>query len=320
MGSRKVNTWVMIALILGSGLAADQLLFEGAGLNAIMGLFDGGLGGNVYSGQSAAMKFTPYKKGTNTAIVSVEAYAWFDWDLDGAVDLGEYPEGEIESLTGDGTSGEIATQMMYPIGSEVYFQLHSSTYEVLQIVRQINSVPAGYDGSALGVPHAFLILTDTGASRLSVDGTLLVTDTGDYGYTSGTTEPVCTFRHTATSADAGVSSPQYTHWSTGKTYSGSVVIATFTNQDFIDLHPDGYDGVHVGGAITTIWWFTNGYFNDAAQTGDDVFTLSFVMDITAAGDIATIGMYSDVELKNLEIGVLNTAIGTEETNLDFTAT
>ena len=43
------------------------------------------------------------------------------------------------------------------------------------------------------------------------------------------------------------------------------------------------------------------------------------MDISAAGDIATIGFYSDVEMKDLAIGVLNTQIGTYEDNLDFVA-
>lgn len=316
MGSRKVNTWVLLALILCGGFAIDQLFLEGQITTGITSLF---VGKNKYDGETAAMKFIPYKKGTTTAIVSVEAYGWFDWDSDGAVDLGEYPLGEIETLTGDSSTGEIETQLGYPVGGEVFFQLHSSSYEVLQIVRSVSSVPNGYDGSALGVPHAFMLLTDTGASRVSVDGSLLVTSSTDYNYTAGTTEPVCTFRHTATSDDAGISSPQYTHWSTGKTYSGSIVIATFTNQDFIDLHPDGYSGVHVGGSTTTVWWFTTGYWNDADQTGDDVFLLSFNMDISAAGDIATIGMYSDVEIDDLEIGVIGSAIGTYETDLDFVA-
>ncbi len=319
MGSRKLNSWLVLLLVVGCGLAVDQILLDGVVLDAAFDLFDGGIGGNVYDGQMAPQKFITYKKGTNTAIVSVEGYAWFDWDADGAVDLGEYPQGEIESLTGDGTSGLITTQIAYPVGQEVFYQLHSSGYEVTQIARTVTSVSAGYDGSAIGVPHAFLMLTDTGASRVSVDGVMLVTSSTDYNYTLGTTEPVLTFRHTSVSTDAGLSSPLYTHWSTGKTYSGTLVVATFTNQDFIDLHPEGYDGVHIGAATTTIWWFTSGYFNDADQVGDDVFLLTFSMDISAAGDIATIGMYSDIEMNELEIGVLNTPIATHETDLDFVA-
>lgn len=319
MGSRKVNTWVIVLLIIGSGLAADQLLFDGAGLNALVGLFDGGIGGNIYNGDVAPQKFTPYKKGTTTALTSAEVYAWFDWDNDGAVDLGEYPNGEIETLSGDGSSGLVTTNVHYPVQGDVFYQIHVSGYEVMQISRKVGSLPSGYDGDAIAVPNVFLILTDTGTTRISVDGTLLVSGTTDYNYTAGTSEPVLTFRHTSTSTDAGISSPAYTHWGTGKSYSGSIVVATFTNQDFIDLHPAGYDGVHVGGATTTIWWFVDGYFNDADQTGDEVFQFDFTMDISADGDIATIGFYSDVEMKDLEIGVLNTQIGTYEDNLDFVA-
>jgi len=324
MGSRKINTWLMIALILGSGLAIDQLMFGGAGLDAVMGLFDG-LGADVYDGQVAPMKFTPYKKGTTTAITSVSAYTWFDWDNDGAVDLGEYPAGEIETLVGDSSTGLITTQIMYPVGGEVFFQLSVASYEVLQVVRRVAAVPSGYDGDAIGVPNAFMIATDAGASRVLADTVLMVTSSTDYNYTyeagvnEGTTHPIIAFRHTSATDDTGISSPQYTDWVTGKSYSGSVVVATFTNQDFIDLHPDGYDGVHVGGSTTTVWWFTQGYFNDAGNDDDGVFVLTFSFDITAAGDIATIGMYSDIEMKDLEIGVLNTQIGTYETDLDFVA-
>lgn len=316
--ARKVNSIVLVLLILGSGLAVDQIAFDGAGMNFLIDLFGGGIGGNVH-GQRAPQKFTPYKEGTTTALTSVETYAWFDWDGDGAVDLGAYPEGEIENLVGDGTSGEISTQVAYPVGGKVWYQMHSSGYEVTQISRVVESVPNGYDGAAMAVPNAYMMLTDTGVSRVSVDGTLLVSGSTDYNYTAGTDVPTVQFRHTATSTDAGIGSPQYTHWGTGKSYSGSIVAATFTNQDFIDLHPAGYDGIHIGGATTTIWWFTDGYFNDADQTGDDVFILEFSLDISADGDIATIGFYSDVEMKDLAIGVLNTQIGTYEDNLDFVA-
>jgi hypothetical protein len=164
-----------------------------------------------------------------------------------------------------------------------------------------------------------MMLTDTGDSRVSVDAVLLVTSSGDYNYTTGTTEPTCEFRHTSTSTDAGISTPQWTHWGTGKSYSGTVVVATFTNQDFTDLKPSGYHGVFIGASTTTIWWFTNGYFNDADKTGDEVFILSFGMDISAAGDIATIGMYNDIEMSDLAIGVIGSAVGTYETDLDFVA-
>ena len=318
--ARKVPTYLLLILIIGSGLAVDQLAFNGAGLDGLLGLFGGGLGGNVYSDERAPMKFTFNKQGTTTALTSVVTYVWFDWDKDGAVDLGEYPEGEIESLTSDGTSGLLTTQVAYPVGSDIYFQAHLATYETRTVVRQVEKLPQSHDGSALSVPNANLMLTAAGDSRVMVDAVLLVTDTGDYGYTSGTTEPTIYFRHTSAATDTGIATPAWTHWGTGKSYSGTLVIATFTNQDFIDLKPSGYDGIHIGASTTTIWWNTNGYFDDADITGDEVFEMSFTMDISAAGDIATIGMYNDIEMDDLIIGVLSGGVGTGETNLDFTAT
>ena len=321
MGSRKINTYVMILLIIGSGIAIDQVALGGTFTNPIFeALFGGGIGGITYGDQVAPLKFTFNKQGTTTALTSVEVFVWFDWDLDGAVDMGEYPNGEIESLTSDGSSGLLTTQVAYPVGSDVYFQAHKATYESRVVVRNLNAVPSSYDGSAMSVPNAVLMLTDTGASRVMVDAVLLVTSSGDYNYTAGTNEPTINFRHTSTSTDAGIATPQWTHWGTGKSYSGTVVVATFTNQDFIDLKPSGYTGFHIGASTTTIWWFTSGYFNDADVTGDSVFELSFTMDISAAGDIATIGMYNDIELDDLAIGVLGSnGVGTGETDIDFVA-
>ena len=317
MGNRKIPTYVLIILILGSGLAIDQIFLEGQFLDGALGLV--GIGGNVYGDTVAPLKFTYYKQGTTTALTSVEVYAWFDWDLDGAVDLGEYPLGEIETLTSDGTSGLLTTQIGYPVGSDVYFQSHLSTYESRVVIRSLASVPNSYDGSAMSVPNAYMMLTDAGASRVSVDGSLLVTSSTDYNYTAGTTEPVCTLRHTSASTDTGISTPKWTHWNTGKSYTGTVIIATFTNQDYVDLKPTGFDGVYIGAATTTVWKFISGYFNDADVTGDEVFTWDFTMDISAAGDIATIGIFNDIEMSDLVIGVIGSPIGTGETDLDFVA-
>lgn len=317
MGSRKIPTWGIIILIIGSAIAVDQVALGGAFTNPLFEAMFGGIGGDIYSDERAPIKFTFYKRGTTTALTSVEVYAWFDWDKDGAVDLGEYPNGEIETLTSDGSSGLLTTQIGYPVGSDVYFQAHKASYESGVVIRSIDSVPNSYDGSAMSVPNAYMTLTDTGDSRVAVDAVLLVTDSGDYNYTTGTSEPTIEFRHTSTSTDAGISTPQWTHWGTGKSYSGTVVVATFTNQDFIDLKPSGYSGVFIGASTTTIWWFTSGYFNDADVTGDEVFTLSFTMDISADGDIATIGMYNDIEMSDLVIGVIGSAVGTYETGLDF---
>lgn len=281
------------------------------------------LGGNIIitppPGGSTPQKFYLYKEGTSTALTNVEVYAWYDWNGDGAVQLGEYPAGEIESLTSDGTSGLVTTQLEYPIGKSVYYQCHKATYETVTLERVRSSLPSAYDGSALSVPNGFMTLTDTGESRVSVDGSLLVSGSTDYNYTAGTTEPIVQFRHTSTSTDSGINEAAYTHWGNGKVYGGTFVGVVYTNQDFIDLHPDGFDGVFVGATYTYTWYWVDGYFNDNDVTGDEVFTLEFNMDITAAGDIYQIGIWNTVELDDIQIGVWGTQIGTIEDNLDFVA-
>ena len=264
--------------------------------------------------------FTIRKRGVGTALTSVPVFGWYDWNENGLVDIGNIAEdeGEIEHLTSDSSTGLVSTVIEYPIGESVLYQVQASGYQVQTFSRVRSSVPSAWNGDALSVVDCSVTLTDTGVSRVSAEGNLLVTDTGDFNTTTaGTTTPQFTFRHTATSSDAGINQAAYTNWDTAKQYSGTIVAATFTNQDFVDLNPDGYDGIFVGASETTIYWNVAGYFNDAGITGDEVFLLNFNLDVTAAGDVATIGMYQGIELKNLAIGILGSAVGTYETNLDI---
>lgn len=272
------------------------------------------------TGEKSPQSFTLYKRGTSTVVTSAPVYAWYDWDGDGAVDLGEYPQdGEIETLTSDGTTGVVTTSVEYPIGKEVLYQVHGSGYEVETFARVRSSVPAGWAGDALTVPNVFITLTDTGASRISINGELLVSGTTDYNYTLSGAQPTAEFVHTATTGDAGISEKAYTDWGTGKVYAGTMLIATFTNQDFIDLNPDGFTDLFIGPSTTTVWWNVAGYFNDADVTGDERYSIFFNLDISAAGDIATIGLYNGIELSDLKIGVIGSALGTYEDNIDIVA-
>lgn len=300
-----------LAIILGAAFGPQLIDF-----------FSNITGGTIIpppSGQLAPQTFTLQKRGTSTVITDATVYAWYDWDRDGAVDLGEYPNGEIETLSSDGTTGVVSTSVEYPINQDILYQVHKSGYNVETFARMRTSIPAGWAGAALSVANVHLTLTDTGSSRISINGELLVSGTTDYNHTLSGAEPTAEFVHTATTGDAGVGQAAYTHWSTGKVYSGTMVIATFTNQDFINLKPSGMSGYFVGSSTTTCWWNVAGYFNDADVTGDERYSFFFALDISAAGDIATIGVYQGIETSDLLIGVIGSAIGTYEDNIDIVA-
>ena len=281
------------------------------------------MGGNIspfdpVSSASAPQKFTLSKRGTSTAVETATVYAWYDWDGNGMVDLGTYPDGEIEELASASTTGLVTTTVEYPIGESVLYQVHKSGYEVETFSRIRASLPAAYDGSALVVPSCYLTLTDTHTSLVRVLGVgYLVTESTDYNWSLNGADPTFEFEATSVSTDAGLNEQAYTHWGTGDVYAGTVVAATFTNQDWIDLGVTGWDGFFVGATTTTCWFNTAGYFNDADVDNDNVLGLQFDLAITADGDIATIGLYNGMELKNLLVGVLNTPIATHETNLDI---
>jgi hypothetical protein len=305
--------FVVLALVVGVAFGPQIMEY-------VNGLSGGTFVPPPSSGQYAPQTFTLYKRGTSTVVTSAPVYAWYDWDGDGAVDLGEYPSsGEIETLTSDGTSGVVTTAVEYPIGADVLYQVHGSGYEVETFARVRSSIPSGWDGDALSVANVHITLTDTGTSRVSINGELLVTSTTDYNYTASGAEPQVEFKHTSTSTDSGVCEQAFTHWGTGKVYAGTMVIATFTTADFLDLVPDGYDGMFNDGTTATVWWNTAGYFNDADVTNDEIFRLYFNMDINDAGDIATIGIYNGIEVSDLAIGIIGSAIGTYETGLDIVA-
>lgn len=318
MGKNTNRNWA-IAIILVLGCAWGLGLFKPFGLQSPFGIdiLSGDI--RIDSGQRSPVKFTLTKRGTSTAVEAATVYAHYDWNGNGLVDLGEYPEGEIETLASAATTGLVTTSVEYPIGADILFQIHKTGYEVETFSRSRDTVPSAHDGSALVIPSCFLTLTDTGVSRVSINGELLVTATTDYNYTLSGAEPQVEFKHTSTSTDSGINEKAYTDWSSGKNYAGTMVIATFTNDDFLDLVPSGFSGLFTDGTTYTVWWDVAGYFNDDGVTNDEIFRSYFNMDINDAGDIATIGMYNGIEAGDLAIGIIGSALGTSETGLDIVA-
>lgn len=265
------------------------------------------------SGLMAPQKFTLYQRGTTTAIETASVYAWYDWNGNGLVDLGAYPDGEIETLSSAATSGLVETGMEYPIGEPILYQIHKAAHEVETFSRTRSTVPAAHDGSALVVPSCFLTLTDTGQTEVHIQGQLLVTTTGTYNYVTGGDEPEVQFTHVSVTGDTGINEQAFTHWGTGKDYVGTFIGVIMTNQDFLDLQLDGYSGFFRGDANTYVWYFVDGYFNDGDTTGDERYSISCFMDISDVGSLASIGVYNGVEAKKMPIGSWNTVIGTIET-------
>ena len=311
---------IVVLVLIGSGMFLVYTPLGNQIMDDIAAFFNIEAGSTYNpSGDFAPQKWILTKRGTATAIAAATVYAGFDWNSNGLIDLGEYPDGEIETLTSAGTTGLVTTALAYPVGEEVFYQVHASTYEVEVFSRTLNQVPSSYDGSALSVPACYVTLTDTGATRISLNGELLVTSSTDYNYTLSGSEPSGEVVHTATSTDAGINEQAYVNWGTGKIYAGTFLGVTMTNQDYIDLRPDGFDGIFIGATNTYIWWFVDGYFNDADVTGDERYSMFFNCDISDAGDFAIIGMYNGVETSDLAIGSWTTVLGTSETDIDIVA-
>jgi len=271
------------------------------------------------TGEVAPHKFTLSKRGTTTAVETATVYAWYDWNSNGLVDLGVYPTGEIETLASAATTGLVTTSIEYPIGKEVLYQVHKAGYEVETFSRTRGSLPSAYDGSALSVQACFLTLTDTGASEIRIGGELLVTESTDYNFTLSGDEPTAEVTHVSDTGDSGITEQAFTHWGTGKDYAGTFLGLTMLQADFAKLQPKSFSGAYTDGTNYYVWYFTDGYFNDAEVTGDQRFIMSFGLEISAAGDLAIIGFYNGVEASDLELGMWNTVLGTEETNIDIVA-
>lgn len=287
--------------------------------NFIVGLVGGENPFVPDSGLMAPQKFTLTKRGTTTAVETADVYAWYDWNGNGLVDLGAYPEGEIETLASAATTGLVTTTLDYPIGKPVLYQVHKTGYEVETFSRIRSTVPAAHDGSALAVQSVYLTLTDTGATRISMNGELLVTSSTDYNYTLSGAEPSCEVVHTSSTADTGINEQAFTHWSTGKSYAGTFLGITMTEADFLDIVPSGYDGFFNDGTNYYIWFFVDGYWNDGDITGDERYSVYFNCDINDAGDFAILGLYNGVETKDIAIGSWTTVLGTSETDIDIVA-
>jgi hypothetical protein len=230
----------------------------------------------------------------------------------------------------------VTTGFEYPIGEFFYVQFHKSGYQS-GIVKKAMYGTRNSDGSAKSLGNVAVRATDTSAAD-RVDSTgagLLVTATGDYNYTTHGTAPRLTLQHTAATTDAGFSSQTHpdfdsgatwTHWITGKVYASTFIGMVMTNQDAIDLDPemDYWDERIVGASNTYFIKYVtddmDGLFYSDNDDGPAIFEWEFYFDIHADGDIASIGIYQDVEYDDALIGQWSTNyLGTYETDLDFVA-
>jgi len=280
-----------------------------------------------------------------TKVANADAFVWFDWNQDGVMQRstfegivdGELVNGEIEQLASAATTGVVTSGYDYPIGEYFYFQIVVASYQT-EVFKKVMIGSRNFDGSAKSVGNIHIRATDASATdRISTTGAgLLVTSSGDYNYTLYGTTPKLTFRHTAVTTDAGFSSQthadfddatSWTHWGNGKVYAATFVGMVMTNQDATDLDPDvaGFWDERIPGATNTIFikWITDvedGLFYSSDDSGPAIYEFDFYFDINADGDIASIGVYQDVELDDALIGQWGSAyLGTYETDLDFTA-
>jgi len=286
-----------------------------------------------------------------TKVSSADAFVWFDWNQDGVMQRAPFEgvyvdedteelilvNGEIDTLaSGSDPSGYLVSGHEYPIGEYFYIQVVVSAYQT-EVFKKIMFGSRNSDGTPKSIGNLLLRATDSAATD-SVQATgagVLVTDSGDYNYTTYTTSPKLTFSHTAATSDAGFSSQlhpdfgdgtYWTHWGNGKEYAGTFIGMVLTNQDATDLDPDmDYWDERIPGASNTIFlkWITDdmdGMFYASDDDGAAIFEWDFYFDIHADGDIASIGVYQDVELDDALIGIWGSNyLGTYETNLDFTA-
>lgn len=267
--------------------------------------------------------FTLYKRGTSTVVETADVYGWYDWNGNGLVDLGTYPEGEIEELASAATTGVVTTSLNYPIGESVLYQVHKTGYEVETFSRVVNYLPNAHDGSALPAGDIRLTLTGDGVTSMRIGDVTCVTASGDYNVTAegGEDEPMVEVYFKSNVTDSGINEKAFTHWGTGKDYAGTFMGLTVTQADFPLLGISGYDGIFTDGTDYFIWFYVDGYFDDAAVTNDQRFSVFFDLDISAAlseSDFDIIGFYNGVEKDDVAIGQWNTVLGESETDIDVT--
>lgn len=324
---------LVIVLVVGGAFFAPQIVQMGDSVyEFFFGEDDGGGGGTGYDPtlDYAAQTFTLYKRGTTTAVDTADVYAWYDWDGNGLVKLDEYSGmsggvllgGEIETLASAATTGIVTTSVEYPVGKAVSYQIHKSGYEVETFQRIRDSIPVAHDGSALSVASCRITLTDTGATEMRIGSVSCVTESGDYNVTLvGDAEPIVEVTHVSVTADAGINEQAFTHWGTGKSYAGTFMGLTMAQADFPQLGLDGFDGAYTDGTNYYVWYWVDGYFNDADITNDQRFSVFFNLDIASGlteADFDVIGFYNGVETGDVILGMWNTVLGTSETNIDVT--
>jgi hypothetical protein len=249
----------------------------------------------------------------------------FDWDGDGQVDLGEYPDyGEIETCTA--SSGVITTSAKYPVGFDIWFQLHASGYQVSTVKRTVPEPASGWNGeTALTVPSTSLVLLDTSitvtASAVGTAGTVSLATGTDYNYTTNGVNPTVTFRIQCATSDAGIGQAAYTDWSTGKAYHGTFFgfnVALTDKSDFtlsteFDIIDDDGTNAWYGWNIPSV------IFNDAADDDDGYYEISVKFTaISGEFEILLANIYDGLLQTSFDQCAYGTADGSE-TSLNFVA-
>lgn len=336
MGKRRTTDLrlgiLVIAVILGTFIAAPYAI-DFLGLGGDGGGWTPPAGGE---GEYAPHTFVIAKEGTVTAVPNVAVYAWFDWDGDGNVDLGQFEgvsadgvlaNGEIETLAAAATTAVVTTAVEYPIGEAVSYQCQIADYETAVYERARSTLPAAYDGSALAVSNVYMRASPAGQLYASEDNTgNLVTGTEYDGSTWGI-EPTIEFKLVANTTDSGTLETSYYDWSTGKHYTGQFLGITMTNQDFLDMQPTGYDEVIVGDSNKFLIIWIGDHFDDDGVTGDSSFHLG-QLDMYLTGDCnMTVGQFSGILWESAMLGIwgstyevngVNAAVGAPVTiGLDY---
>jgi hypothetical protein len=278
------------------------------------------------TGAMAPISFEVQKAGAVGTHPSATAYVWYDWDGNGQVGLGAYPDsGEIETVS-LGTDNRITTGEFYPVGASVWFQLHAASYQVIEVSRKVPAPVIGWDGTtALSVSAVQMVLLDTAitvtASAVGTLGTVTIDTSTDYNSTLNGVNPTITFRITCGTDDAGIGQPSYRDWSTGLSYHGSFFAFDVALTDKSDFTVGGTAFDYIGDDGTNAWyvWDIPNIFNDAGITTDGYaeITVSFT-GISGAFEVLLANVYDGVLATSFSQFSFGTADGSE-TSLNFLA-
>jgi len=292
-----------------------------------------------------------------TLIASETAAIWCDWNGDGVMqtDVFEgYNEdtglvaGEIEPASSAATTALLTSPSPYPFDRDIWIFVDTGKdsggrdYQI-EYAKFVMTGSPNSDGSAKHLGTVYCRATDDGSlDYAGLIGGVAIDDGTDYNYTTNGAEADFELRIKLATADAGFKSQtnpafytgsgSYYNWVSGKDYAPTFVGMYMTNQDFIDLGMDtsDFDFVYQGASNTYVAMFMDSFdddertFYDSDDSVAPTFTISFAVDITAAGQITYIGLYQDVEWNDFVLGIWgdttdNQILGTLGADWDWVA-